>query len=234
MRRNNGREQQIPTSHLVPGDVILLHMGDKVPADCRVIFSSNLKVNNAELTGESKAVKCTTIPTNENILESTNMVFYSSLIVEGNGEAIVVATGDQTVLGRVSKLTRSSNGDEITGLHREVNRFVLFVLCATVISIIVIWITWVAWLHPMYPDYIPFNANVVNSIGMIVGFLPVGLPSAVTLVLVIVAVGEVPGNESIVTSRFSRFSEIHVVATGPGEKSPNSGNVQLRIDDLHG
>lgn len=91
-------------------------------------------------------------------------------------------------IGRVSKLTRSSNTDEITGLHREVNRFVLFVLCATVLSIITIWITWIVWLNPMYPNYISFNNNVINSIGMIVGFLPVGLPSAVTLVLVIVAV----------------------------------------------
>ena len=91
-------------------------------------------------------------------------------------------------VGRVSKLTRSSNTDEITGLHREVNRFILFVLCCTVISIIVIWISWIVWLNPVYPNYISFNSNVINSVGMIVGFLPVGLPSAVTLVLVIVAV----------------------------------------------
>ena len=187
VRRNDGREEQILTTHLVPGDIIRLEMGDKIPADCRILSCENLKVNNAELTGESKPIRCTTIATNENLLETTNMVFYSSLIVEGNGEALVVATGDQTVLGRVSKLTRSSSTDEITGLHREVNRFVLFVLCATVISIIVIWITWAVWLNPTYPGYISFNANVVNSIGMIVGFLPVGLPSAVTLVLVIVA-----------------------------------------------
>jgi H+/K+-exchanging ATPase alpha polypeptide len=100
VRRNKGREQQIPTSHLVPGDIILLHMGDKVPADCRVISCVNLKVNNSELTGESKAVQCTTVPTSESLLESTNMVFYSSLVAEGNGEALVVATGDRTVLGK--------------------------------------------------------------------------------------------------------------------------------------
>jgi sodium/potassium-transporting ATPase subunit alpha len=93
-----------------------------------------------------------------------------------------------SLLGQVSRLTRSSNTDEITGLHREVNRFVLFVLCATIISIIIIWITWIVWLNPTYPGYISFNTNLINSIGIIVGFLPVGLPSAVTLVLVIVAV----------------------------------------------
>ncbi len=101
VRRNNGCEQQIPTSNLVPGDVILLHSGDKVPADCRIISCDNLRVNNAELTGESKPIKCTTIATSENLLETTNMVFYSALIAEGNGEAIVVATSDQTVLGKI-------------------------------------------------------------------------------------------------------------------------------------
>lgn len=100
VRRNNGREEQILTSHLVPGDVILLQMGDKVPADCRIISCQNLRVNNAELTGESKPTKCTIISSNENLLEATNMAFYSSLIVEGNGEAVVVATGDQTILGK--------------------------------------------------------------------------------------------------------------------------------------
>ena len=99
VRRNNGRKEQILTSHLVPGDIILLQMGDKVPADCRIIACQNLRVNNAELTGESKAIKCTLHSTEENLLEARNMVFYSSLIVEGNGEAVVVATGDQTILG---------------------------------------------------------------------------------------------------------------------------------------
>ena len=60
---------------------------------------SESQVNNAELTGESKPIKCTIAASNNNLLEATNMVFYSSLIVEGNGEALVVATGDQTILG---------------------------------------------------------------------------------------------------------------------------------------
>jgi sodium/potassium-transporting ATPase subunit alpha len=100
VRRNQGREQHIPASQLVPGDIILLHMGDKIPADCRIVSCDNLMVNNSELTGESKPIKCTTVATSETMLETTNMAFYSSLIVEGNGEAIVVATGDQTVLGK--------------------------------------------------------------------------------------------------------------------------------------
>ena len=191
VRRNHGREQLISTGHIVPGDIIVLHAGDKVPADCRIVSCENLRVNNAQLTGESKPITCTTVPTSENCLTSKNMLFYSSLVIEGFGEAIVVATGEQTILGRVSKLTRSSAKDDITNLHRQVNRFLLIILCATLLFIISVWITWSTWLNRSFPGYIEMHANIINSIGMIVGFLPVGLPSAVTLVLVIIAVNKI-------------------------------------------
>ena len=103
------------------------------------------------------------------------------MVEQGTGEAVVIATGDNTVLGKLSKLTRGSPGDEVTGLHREVNRFVLFVVIATVGAIVILWITWGAWLNRQHSNFVTYNANIVNSIGMIVGFLPMGLPSAVTL-----------------------------------------------------
>jgi magnesium-transporting ATPase (P-type) len=114
-------------------------------------------------------------------MESTNIGFYSSMVEQGTGEAMVIATGDNTVLGKMSKLTRGSAGDEVTGLHREVNRFVLFVVLATIGAIIILWITWGAWLNRDHHSFVTYNNNIVNSIGMIVGFLPMGLPSAVTL-----------------------------------------------------
>jgi sodium/potassium-transporting ATPase subunit alpha len=114
-------------------------------------------------------------------MESANIGYYSSMVEQGTGEAIIIATGDSTVLGKMSELTRGSSGDEVTGLHREVNRFVLFVVLCTLIGIIILWITWGSWLNRDHNGFVSYNANIVNSIGMIVGFLPVGLPSAVTL-----------------------------------------------------
>ncbi|CAF0733012.1 unnamed protein product [Adineta steineri] len=185
--RRDGREQQIITNEIVPGDIILVRMGDKLPADCRFISCDGLKVNTSELTGESKPVSITVRCSSETFMESTNMGFYSTMVEQGTGEAVVVATGDSTVLGKMSKLTRGSSGDDITGLHREVNRFVLFVCACTLIGIVILWITWAAWLNQDHHTFLSYDANIVNSIGMIVGFLPVGLPSAVTLVLTIVA-----------------------------------------------
>ncbi len=133
------------------------------------------------MTGESKPVSITVRCTSTVFMESTNIGFYSSMVEQGTGEAVVIATGDNTVLGKMSKLTRGSSGDEVTGLHREVNRFVLFVVVATIVGIIILWITWAAWLRRDHPTFLTYNGNIVNSIGMIVGFLPLGLPSAVTL-----------------------------------------------------
>ncbi|CAF1022502.1 unnamed protein product [Adineta steineri] len=185
--KRNGTEIQVNAEELVPGDIIRVRLGEKVPADCRIISCDDLQVNTSQLTGESAPIICTIKCTNRNFLESTNIIFYSSLVVQGTGEAIVVNTGDSTILGQVGKMTRNTSGSEITGLHREINRFVLFVIAAALLSIIVLWITWTAWLNIKQNGYISFNGNIVNSIGMVVCFIPEGLPAAVTLVLTIVA-----------------------------------------------
>ncbi|UJR08037.1 hypothetical protein I4U23_012314 [Adineta vaga] len=185
--KRNGIELQVNAEELVPGDIVRIRLGEKVPADCRLISCDDLQVNTSELTGESAPVSCTIKCTDRNIMESTNIIFYSSLVVQGTGEAIVVHTGDSTVLGQVGKMTRGTGESEITGLHREINRFVVFVIIAAFISIILLWITWAAWLNIKQNGYITVNGNIVNSIGMIVCFIPEGLPAAVTLVLTIVA-----------------------------------------------
>ncbi|CAF1597587.1 unnamed protein product, partial [Adineta ricciae] len=186
--RRDGVEQQIPVNELVPGDIILIHTGDVLQADCRFLTCEGLKINSAELTGETKPISVAVHCTSQTLMESTNIGFYSSFVEQGMGEAIVVATGDNTVLGKMSKTTtQDSSSDETTNLHREVNRFVVFVLVADILSIIGLWITWSGWLNYYHPTFITFTGNILNSIGMIVSFLPVGLPSAITLVLAIVA-----------------------------------------------
>ena len=109
------------------------------------------------------------------------MGFYSSIVEDGTGEAVAIAIGDDTILGKRSRKRSGNSDDGITGLHREVNRFVLFVFIATVIFIGILWITWGAWLNRYHHIFLTYNGNIVNSIGMIVAFLPLGLPSTVTL-----------------------------------------------------
>ncbi len=133
------------------------------------------------MAGESKLVVATIQCTSQTFIESTNIGFYSSLVEQGTGEAIVIATGDNTVFGKMSRMTEGNSDDEITGLHRDINRFVLFIVSVAIISIIILWIIWAAWLKYAHPTFVTFTENILNSIGMIVGFLPLGLPSAITL-----------------------------------------------------
>lgn len=160
--KRNGFEMQVNAEELVPGDIVRICIGEKVPADCRLITCDSLQVNSSELTGESEPINCTIKCTNLNFMESTNLIFYSSLVVQGTAEAIVVNIGDATVLGQVNNLTRGTGKSEITGLHREINRFVLFVLCAAVTSVVAIWVTWTAWLNVKEKGYISLNGKRIS------------------------------------------------------------------------
>ncbi len=157
--KRNGIEIQVNAEELVPGDIVRIRLGEKVPADCRLISCDDLQVNTSQLTGESAPVICTIKCTNQNVMETTNLVFYSSLVVQGAGEGIVVNIGDATVLGQIGKLTEGTGASEITGLHREINRFVLFIVLAALISIILLWITWLAWLNISENGFISVNGK---------------------------------------------------------------------------
>lgn len=157
--KRNGVEIQLNAEELVPGDIVRIRLGEKVPADCRLISCDDLQVNTSQLTGESVPINCTIKCTNQNFMESTNLIFYSSLVVQGAGEAIVINIGDETVLGHVSKLTRNAGESEITSLHREINRFVLFVIAAALTCVTLLWITWAAWLNVTEKGYITINGK---------------------------------------------------------------------------
>lgn len=155
--RRNARAIQINAEELLPGDIIYLKMGEKIPGDCRLIKCDNLQLNLSELTGEFERVHSTIKSTSWNFLETTNLVFYSSLVLQGQGEAIVTDIGDSTVLGKVNQLTRGTTYSQLNALHREINRFVLFIVSAALTSVILIWIIRSAWLNIKQHDYITLN-----------------------------------------------------------------------------
>lgn len=99
--------QILPSKELVPGDIILLDTGNFVPADARLIESSNLKVDESALTGESLATTknaSTILPNSSPIAERSNMVYSSTIVTYGRGKAVVTATGLDTEIGHIAKL----------------------------------------------------------------------------------------------------------------------------------
>lgn len=118
--------QQIDAANLVVGDVVLIRMGDKVPADLYIFSASDLKVDNSPLTGESDPQERGPHNTQKNVFEAENIIFNGTLAVSGEGYGIVVRTGDGTVLGQIAGLT-AGEAKMDSPLSQEV-KYLLFFL----------------------------------------------------------------------------------------------------------
>src|SRR4030042_1752293 len=115
-----GKEVKVPAVDIVPGDIVLLYTGDKVPADSRLIETFNLKVDEAALTGESTPVNknANVLPDKTSLNDMKNMVFTGTIIVYGRGKALVTSTGMKTEFGKVDKMVQTT-GDETTTLEKR-------------------------------------------------------------------------------------------------------------------
>ena len=121
--RRDGNEVEIDSEKLVPGDIIVLEAGDLAPADIRLLESNNLKINEAALTGESLSVlkQSEAVASGTPLAERTSMLFKGTTITDGTGEGVVVKTGMETELGRISKLTDNAR-KEATPLQKRLDR----------------------------------------------------------------------------------------------------------------
>ena len=137
-----GTETEVPAQDLVPGDVVLLGAGDKVPADGRLVETVNLKLNESALTGESVPVDKVheilagdTLP----LAERHNMVYAGTAVTYGRGRALIVATGMQTELGKITGLLKGVTTSK-TPLQENLDRVgrALAVAALAVVSLIVV------------------------------------------------------------------------------------------------
>lgn len=120
----DGVEKKIESKNLVPGDVIILESGNRVPADARLFEINNLEINEATLTGESWPVKKTLedLAVGTVLAERTNMVFMGTLVVEGRGRAVVVRTGFDTAMGKITVMLKETK-EEKTPLQQKLDQF---------------------------------------------------------------------------------------------------------------
>ncbi|MDO8524164.1 MAG: HAD-IC family P-type ATPase [bacterium] len=174
----DGNEKEIDSENLVEGDVVILKMGDKVPADGRVIESKNLKINEASLTGESKAVKKdegAKVPENSPLAEQINMAFMGTIIEEGEGKIMVTGTGLNTEIGKIVGLLRETK-ERKTPLQKKIltlsKQTAVFII-AIIITIILIG----------YFTEKSFNDILVASLALAVSAIPEGLLPAITVIL---------------------------------------------------
>jgi calcium-translocating P-type ATPase len=174
----DGTATRIDATQLVPGDMLLLEAGDGVPADCRVVESSALKVDNATMTGEAKAVGRSSEPCEEeDLAHACNVLLTGTTVVAGRCGALVFATAMETRFGAIASLTQGGEGEaEDSPLQREIRRLSKWVaLLATAIGIVFFLIGTALGF--------PFWQNFIFAIGIIVANVPEGLLPTVTLAL---------------------------------------------------
>jgi sodium/potassium-transporting ATPase subunit alpha len=174
--RRDAVEQEVDTARIVPGDLLLLAEGDRVPADARVLECHDLLVNNAPLTGESRHVRLRAEPaTSERLVDSPNLVFAGCSVLRGSGVAVVFATGRRTELGKIATLSVSVRRPP-TPLEREVARMVR-ILTAVAVIMGLLFFAWGLFIGR------PIWINVVFMLGIIVANVPEGLLPTLTLAL---------------------------------------------------
>ncbi|PMB63776.1 Potassium-transporting ATPase alpha chain 1 [Beauveria bassiana] len=183
----NGETVKIAAADLVAGDIVHLSIGNKVPADLRILsHSGDIRFDRSVLTGESDEIEGAVDMTDQSFLESRNIAFMGTLVVNGSGVGIVVLTGSRSVMGRIAKATASTE-ERPTLIQREIWRFVRIIVCLTVVLALLILFTWVGWLRRDHPAYMNVVAMLNNVMGCVVAFIPEGMPVGVALTLMMVA-----------------------------------------------
>lgn len=172
----DGSPTEVNALQLVAGDVVQLKSGNKVPADIRVIAcSDDMEVDNSSLTGEAEPQKRLPDCTDENPLETKNLAFFGTEVVKGSCTALVINTGDRTVMGRIARLSTQTEAVQ-TPIGKEIHHFVAIVSTVAIILGISFFI--IGFI--LGTDWI---TNLVFMIGIIVANVPEGLLATVTVCL---------------------------------------------------
>jgi magnesium-transporting ATPase (P-type) len=176
----SGETRLIPAEQLVPGDLVVLESGDKVPADLRLVDAKNLRTEEAALTGESlPADKMTdVVPANATVGDRENIAFSGTMVVSGRATGVVVATGSETELGRINQLLASVSTLE-TPLLRQIKTFG-YTITAVIGLISVLIFGYGKWVKGM--EFVELFQAVV---GIAVSVIPEGLPALITITLAI-------------------------------------------------
>ncbi|EFA86501.1 hypothetical protein PPL_00295 [Heterostelium album PN500] len=182
-----GQITRLPTSQLVVGDIVHLKMGNKVPADMVVFQSSgDLKVDNSILTGENKPINVVTNCTDSSFIESKNVVFMGTHVLNGSGIGVVVLTGNNSIMGKINQLT-NARPEKIPIIQQEINRFVYIIVGLTILLAGMFALEWGVFLHRKHPQFQDTVAMLMNVMSCVVAFIPEGMPICVALTLLLVA-----------------------------------------------
>jgi Ca2+-transporting ATPase len=174
-----GVRRKVSAEELVPGDLVLLQSGDKVPADLRLLEVKELRIDESTLTGESIPVQKEDVVLSEETVLSDrrNMAYSSTLVTHGAAKGVVIATGDHTEIGRISEMIASAE-DIATPLTLKIKHF------SNIVLYVIIGLSAVTFLigYLRGQDWVEM---FLASVALAVGAIPEGLPAAITITLAI-------------------------------------------------
>jgi calcium-translocating P-type ATPase len=187
-----GRRLTVPADAVVPGDIVLIEAGDRVPADLRLVRASSLKIEEAVLTGESVAVDKSVDPVAEAapLGDRRSMAFSGTFVAAGQGAGVTVATGAGTELGRISTMVGEVRTLE-TPLTRQMKRF------ARQLTFIILGVAVLAFLFAVQIRGWGFDEAFMLVVGLAVAAIPEGLPAIMTITLAI-GVQRMAGRNAII------------------------------------
>ncbi len=186
----DGRRRTVPASELVPGDLVELSAGDKVPADLRLLRADELAVDESALTGESvPAAKDTAVTPGAPLGDRTGMAFSGTLVTRGQGAGVVVATGTRTELGGIQRLVLGTSAVQ-TPLTRKIIQFSKIVTVAILVLAAATFLLGVARGRAA-------AEMLTASVALAVGAIPEGLPAVMTVTLAL-GVARMAGRGAIV------------------------------------
>ena len=174
----NGRRRTIKAENIVPGDIVELKAGDRVPADVRLLLAKNLLVQESALTGESNAVEKSHLPVSKAAIlgDRRSMAYGGTFVVYGFGKGIVTATGENTEIGRIGTLL-SGVQKLSTPLIRQIDAFSRK-LTVAILGLAIVTFAFGVWIQ----DFTS-SEMFLASVGLVVAAIPEGLPAVMTIAL---------------------------------------------------
>ncbi|MCG6858322.1 MAG: cation-transporting P-type ATPase [Salaquimonas sp.] len=176
----DGARRSVDASEVVPGDIVLLEAGEKVPADIRLIGARGLRIEEAILTGESVPVDKSTVPAAAKAVlgDRSCMAFSGTLVAAGTGRGVVVATGASTEIGRISGML-SSVETLTTPLIQQIDGF------ARWLTILILLVAGLLLAYGYFVGHMPFSELFMTVVSLSVAAIPEGLPAVLTITLAV-------------------------------------------------
>lgn len=221
----SGKPVRINAALLVPGDIINLAEGDKVPADIRVISASNVRVDEAMLTGESEPISksITAIQNKREIYEQSNILFSGSFVISGEATGVVIFTGNNTEFGRIATLTSSADTSENSPVQKKIDKLIAAVIAVVgAVSVVAFFLA--------ISRGIEAGEALRFVIALAVSAVPESLPIAISVVLVL-GMRRMAAKKALVRS-MKAIETIGVVTTIATDKTGTLTENKLSIQEI--